>query len=232
MLRQEIYKKSPIRILEQTTQGGLGRGNIGVVASRPGEGKTACLVHFAIDALLQEKRVLHITFSEQPDHIYAWYDQVFGELARVLKIVMASDIHDEIASRRMILNFNRQSQKLDLLRERAANLSSSLNFLPDLIIIDGLNLTRAGEQGLLALKTMAAEFKAELWLSHSESEAVHTPAALPGSEQPGPAPLSILIHLESSAGTVKLRLLRDHERPCVEETHISLDPKSLLLIEA
>ena len=74
MLKKELNNKSPLRILEKTTQGGLGKGNLGVFAARRGMGKTACLVHFALDALLQGRKVLHLSFAENAEHILSWYE--------------------------------------------------------------------------------------------------------------------------------------------------------------
>ncbi len=45
MVKSELINRSPLRILEKSIQGGVGKGNIGVIASRKGVGKTACLVH-------------------------------------------------------------------------------------------------------------------------------------------------------------------------------------------
>ena len=45
MVKAELIKRSPLRVFEQSIHGGLGRGNIGVLASPKGVGKTACLVH-------------------------------------------------------------------------------------------------------------------------------------------------------------------------------------------
>ena len=53
MYRKEINEQSPLRILEQSSHGGLGRGNLGVVMARAGENKTAFLVHIALDDLLR-----------------------------------------------------------------------------------------------------------------------------------------------------------------------------------
>ena len=53
----EIISKSPIRVFEESINGGLGRGNLGVLTSRQGVGKTACLVHLAIDKILRGENI-------------------------------------------------------------------------------------------------------------------------------------------------------------------------------
>jgi len=50
MIMEDLISRSPLRILENSIHGGLGKGNIGVLASRKGVGKTACLVHIATEA--------------------------------------------------------------------------------------------------------------------------------------------------------------------------------------
>jgi hypothetical protein len=44
MHRKDLNERSPLRLLEKSIHGGLGRGNIGVVAARRGLGKSAVLV--------------------------------------------------------------------------------------------------------------------------------------------------------------------------------------------
>ena len=41
MYRKQVNEKSPLRILERSTHGGLGPGNLGVVMARAGVGKIA-----------------------------------------------------------------------------------------------------------------------------------------------------------------------------------------------
>ena len=55
MYRKELNERSPLRLLENSIHGGLGRGNLGVVVARHGVGKTAFLVGVALDDLLRSK---------------------------------------------------------------------------------------------------------------------------------------------------------------------------------
>jgi KaiC/GvpD/RAD55 family RecA-like ATPase len=86
MIKKELIQRSPIRILEKSIHGGLGKGNLGVFTARKGVGKTACLVHVAVDKLLRDQKVLHISFADDPHHIESCYNQVFNEAARAYGI--------------------------------------------------------------------------------------------------------------------------------------------------
>ena len=79
MVNTEIIQRSPIRNLEKSIHGGLGKGNIGVLASRKGVGKTACLVHIATDKLLQGKPVIHVSYASRVDYIITWYEEILKE---------------------------------------------------------------------------------------------------------------------------------------------------------
>jgi len=48
MYRKELNERNPLRLFEHSINGGLGRGNIGVVVARHGIGKTGFLVGIAL----------------------------------------------------------------------------------------------------------------------------------------------------------------------------------------
>src|SRR5882762_5387057 len=82
MYPKDVNERSPMRVFEKSMHGGLGKGNVGVVASRAGVGKTALLVQIAIDDLLRDRRVLHISHEHAVDHVRAYYDEIFHEIAQ------------------------------------------------------------------------------------------------------------------------------------------------------
>ena len=69
MYRKEVNERSPMRVFEKSMHGGLGRGNVGVVAAKTGVGKTPLLVQIALDDLMRDRRVLHISHEHAVDHV-------------------------------------------------------------------------------------------------------------------------------------------------------------------
>jgi len=59
MYTKEINERSPLRVFEKSIHGGLGKGNLGVVMSRAGVGKTALLIGIALDDLMRALWVRH-----------------------------------------------------------------------------------------------------------------------------------------------------------------------------
>ena len=81
MRRKELNERSPVRLLEASIHGGLGRGNIAAVVARHGVGKTAFLVGVALDDLMRGRKVLHVSLEEPSDRVRSFYDEIFGDLA-------------------------------------------------------------------------------------------------------------------------------------------------------
>ena len=52
MAKQELYERSPIRAFDEVANGGLKAGELGLVTSKKGLGKTSVLVQFGMDTLL------------------------------------------------------------------------------------------------------------------------------------------------------------------------------------
>ncbi|MBR1616302.1 MAG: hypothetical protein IJ673_12630, partial [Treponema sp.] len=63
MVKQDLYEKSPVRLFDAATDGGLKAGELGLVTSKKGLGKTSVLVQFGMDTLLQDKQLIHVTFD-------------------------------------------------------------------------------------------------------------------------------------------------------------------------
>jgi len=79
MIKEELLRRSPIRLLEKSIQGGLAAGEMGIVASQRGVGKTSVLVQIALDRLLQGRKVIHVSFVQHRQNVLIWYDDIFEE---------------------------------------------------------------------------------------------------------------------------------------------------------
>ena len=102
MIRKEAIHQSPLRILDRSIRGGLGKGHLGVIMAPAGVGKSACLVQIGLDALLREKPVLHVAVGHSVEHVSARYDALFDELAERVDLADRRGVRESIAHRRLI----------------------------------------------------------------------------------------------------------------------------------
>jgi hypothetical protein len=231
MLKTELIQRSPIRVLEKSIHGGLGKGNLGVFASKKGVGKTACLAHVALDSLLRGDKVLHVSFADDPHHIESWYEQVFQEMASAVKLDRVHDVRDEIIPNRLILHFRQGDRSLARVKAHIDAVTSGSGFVPAVVIVDGFPFAAAKTEDWAVWKSIASERQIEMWFS-----ATLPPDGSSIDSQGIPAPVSaakdffsVIILLNPVQEHIELKLLKDHDSTDLEKLRLKLDPRSLLI---
>ena len=233
MVKEELVKKSPLRVLEKSLHGGLGGGNIGVLASPKGVGKTACLVHIATDKLLQGQPVIHVSYSARVDYIITWYEDIFRELAKKRKLEAAVDIHDELVRNRVIMNFKQDGTRTEAVLRSVEAMIGIGRFAARAIIVDGYDFTIGTESDLARFKDFARKTGVEVWFSASLKEAagpLYGEDGMPIVLKKLAGAIDVLITLHSRGDYVELRVVKDHDHPAPGLLKLKLDPKTLLIM--
>ncbi len=231
MLKKELIEKSPIRVLEKSIHGGLGKGNLGVFAARKGVGKTACLVHVATDKLLKGEKVLHVSFADDPDHIQNWYKQVFDEFAQAYKLENAFGVYDEIIPQRLLLHFKQKDIAISEIHDRIDRFLKNTSFQPTLLIVDGFQFDQAQEEDIALWKRYVQKKEIEIWFSatlHREK------LELDDNKIPAPINrfndyLSVIIMLNPHHDYIDFELLKAHDVNDLQKLRLKLDTKTLLI---
>lgn len=232
MLKKELIERSPLRILEKSIHGGVGKGNVGVIASKKGVGKTACLVHIATDQLLQGKHVIHVSFASDTNHILSWYEDIFQEISKRRDLEHAMQIHHEIIRNRVIMNFNFSTRRIADVLARIESMINLTNFQADCVMIDGYNFPEGDVQELAEIRAFAKEHELEFWFSASVPEgdkSLVTEHVVPEILNDYMAEIAIIVMLKPDDEVIHLRLLKDHDQEYDEDLHLKLDPKILLI---
>ena len=233
MVIEELVKRNPLRIFEKSLNGGLGKGNIGVIASKKGIGKTAFLVHIAIDKLCNKKPVIHVSFSKRTDHIISWYEDIFNEISKRKNLQNALEIHEEIIHNRVIMNFNQQGIDVFRILSSLEAMITSGNFKAEVVIIDGLNIGEVGEEGLKIIKEFAQKLKLEIWISASlkKEDDVFNEKGIPYEVENVVSVIDVLLTLKYDDQKIRMDIIKNHDSIEQENSHLYLDPKTLLIAE-
>ena len=117
----EFIKVSPLKILEMSSNKGLGRGNLGVLMARAGVGKTACLIHIALDKLFQGDKLVHVSLEDGPEKVRSYYSAIFYDLLKALDIDDESGNKMLLERNRMILAYLNKSFEVNRLKENLKN---------------------------------------------------------------------------------------------------------------
>lgn len=230
MVKTELIKRSPLRILEKSIHGGVGVGNIGVIASDRGVGKTACLVHIATDKLFQDKHVIHLSFSAKTDHIIDWYETIFDEIAEKRSLEGVRDVHDELIKNRVIMNFNQDGVTLKQVINSMLALITDGHFNAEVIVIDGYNFAQGEVETIRALREFAKEHNIAMWATADIDNDLNE-RGVPKTLSPYIDEINVLIDLQNKDDHIELQLVKDHDHYVDEDLHLKLEPKTLLIVE-
>ena len=153
-------RRSPRTLLERDGHPGPGPGHLAVVMARAGVGKTAFLVGIGIDALLSGQKVLHISLERTVEKVRDWYDDLLKEMLRREKqLEHWTAIQLEIEKRRNIHTYVGRSFSADRLREALDLLRDAMDFVPNVIILDRMEMEGFDPATIKAAKALAAEIR-------------------------------------------------------------------------
>jgi hypothetical protein len=230
-VKEELIKGSPLRILEKSISGGLGRGNIGVLASRKGVGKTACLVHIAADKLLQGKPVIHVSYSSRVDYIINWYEDIFKEIAKKPRMKSALEMYDELIRNRVIMNFKQEGARTEQVLRSLEAMIVHGHFAAETVIVDGFDFGRAGADDLRSFREFAGRLGLEVWFSASlrGDEPLFDAQGIPLMIKDHMDFIDVLISLQHHGDHVHFTLVKDHDRLAPKDLRLRLDPTTLLI---
>ena len=232
MVKAELNKRSPLRIFEKSINGGVGKGNIGVLASKKGVGKTACLVHIAMDKLFRGRHVIHVSFSSKVDHITMWYEDIFKEIAKKRELENAVEVHDEIIKNRVIMNFNQEGLETERILKSISAMIEQGHFAADAVIIDGYDYSRASKEDLKAITDFASSTDLEIWTSVSlQKNEPYDENGIPVVLKDYLDDLAVIVTLQYEGDFVHIKAVKDHEKISPKEMELRLDPKTLLIAE-
>jgi len=239
MVLNELIQRSPIRIFEQSIHGGLKAGEIGIIASPNGVGKTSVLVQLALDKLLHGKKVIHVSFTpnrrfEHTNYVQLWYEDIFNEFINKKNLENAAEIKNDIVKNRVQMNFNQDGvTKEQILRSLRAMIIEG-GFKADSIIIDGFDFTNTNKESIANVKTFATEMGVSVWYSCSvKDEGVQFDKEnIPLVIAPFADLADVVIALQSKAAYVELSISKDRDSIISKSMAMKLDPKTLLILEA
>jgi len=231
MKKTELIKRSPLRVLEKSLKEGLLKGNIAVLASRKGVGKTACLVHIATDKLLQGKSVIHVSYSSRVDYIINWYEDIFKKIAKNRRLVSTMEVYDDIIKNRVIMNFNQDAARTEQVLKSIEAMIEHGKFTADTVIVDGYDFSQSFPEDLRKFREFAIRTGLEVWFSASlkGDEPLFDEQGIPHELKRFLEEISVLITLSFKDDHVRIHLVKNHNFPPPGELPLKLDPKTLLI---
>jgi len=234
MILSELIQRSPIRIFEQSIHGGLKPGEIGVIASPTGVGKTSVLVQLALDKLLQGKKVIHVSFTQHTQYVPVWYTDIFDEFISKKNLENAAEIKNELVKNRVLMNFNQDGMSKDQIIKSLRAMIIEGGFKAESVIIDGFDFSRTTKESINKVKTFATELGVSVWYSCSvkDESGQYDKENIPLVIGAFADIVDVVIMLQPKPDHIELSISKDRDSIISKSMAMKLDPKTLLILEA
>jgi len=233
MEKQELIQRSPVRVLMNSIQGGLLPGELGLIASPSGIGKTSVLVQIALDKLLQDKKIIHISFTRHTDYVLAWYENIFDEFTKKKNLSNEQEIKDDIVKNRVLMKFTQEGVSGEQILRSLKALIKDGHFNADAIIIDGFDFSAVKKDQMSMVKSFAAEMGVSLWYSCTVKgkEPYYDKRNIPLLVKDFEEFFDVIIILDPKTDHIALSVPRNREKITPENPALKLDPKTLLMLK-
>ena len=229
MLKSELILRNPLRRMGFESNDILNRGQFGAVMARAGVGKTAFLVQLALNSMLRENKVLHISLNDPVKKVSLWYKEVFNRIATQYDIPQSSQLWDSVLPHRFIMTFRVEGFSVPKLEERLTDLIEQDIFKPDVMIIDGIPFDESVGPDLTKIKTLVNEHPMHVWFTmrthrHQDPDPNGTPLQL----IPVADLFEVAIHLVPVGKQILIKALKGTESKA-DQPDLMLDPATMLI---
>ena len=233
MVKEELILRSPVRVFMNSIQGGLRPGELGLIASPSGIGKTSVLVQIALDKLLQNKKVIHISFTQHTDYVLAWYRDIFDEFIKKKNLENEKDVRDDLVRNRVLMKFTQKGLNIEQILRSLKALIRDGNFNAETVIVDGLDFYSAEDDHAAKVKSFAEEMGISFWYSCTVKgeEPYYDKRNIPLVIKNYEGLFSVITALFPKQDHINLSISRDRENYNPSGLALKLDPKTLLILE-
>jgi len=233
MLVSELIQRSSVRVFMNSIDGGLKSGELGLIASPSGIGKTSVLVQIALDKLIQGKKVIHVSFTKHTDYVLSWYENIFDEFIRKKNLESEQDVKSDIVKNRVLMKFTQGGVSSEQILRSLRAMIKDGGFEAEAIIIDGydFSLPRAGH--IEAVKAFAEEMALSVWYSCTVSgeEPFYDKSNIPNVIKDCANLFAAIIVLEPNQDHIAFTVSKGGgDNP--ESLALKLDPKTMLILES
>ncbi|OGQ95949.1 MAG: hypothetical protein A2521_02770 [Deltaproteobacteria bacterium RIFOXYD12_FULL_57_12] len=231
MLKEELVKKNPLRVLHPAQGDACPDYRMGLVIARAGLGKTAILVQIALDSIMRGQKVLHVSIGQSLEKAKAWYDDIFRHLVEGQSSEKVVALDEDVLRSRMIMTFKESSFSRPKLEERLNDLVYQNIFRPDCVVVDGLDFTAADRDSLLDLRELMVAMNVQVWfsaLSHRDDTRVSTDGIPAPCHEVGDL-FDTVILLQAEQQGIRLEIIKDTTGCASPEVALMLDPSTMMV---
>ena len=229
MLKNDLILRSPVQYLGGQSADVLADGQFGGVLARAGVGKTALMVQIALNSMLHERNVIHVSLNQPVNKTNLWYQEVFGHLSRQSGVPQTEALWESLLPHRFIMTFRAEGFSIPKMEERLTDLVEQKIFVPRLLIVDGLSFDEPLRDSLSDLKHFSRLYGMRVWFTirthrHEDPGPSGAPKQLSDVEDL----FEVAIQLAPVGEEILVKVLKGLTLP-TEHAQLVLDPTTMLV---
>jgi len=229
MQKTDLILRNPIQYLAGQSKDAIVDGQFGGVLARAGVGKTALMVQIALNSMLHDHNVLHVSLNQPVNKTNLWYREVFGHMARRSNLTQSESVWESLLPHRFIMTFRTDGFSFPKLEERMTDLLEQKIFLPRLLIVDGLSFDDPIRDPLSELKHYARLNGLRVWFSiRTHRHEDPGPGGIPKQLADVEDLFEVAIQLVPIGSEIHLKVLKGMALPS-EHAPLALDPTTMLV---
>jgi len=229
MLKKDLILRNPLSHLGFEKEDILSEGGFGAVLANAGVGKTALLVQLALNGMLRNRNVLHVSLHDPVNKVTLWYRELFQHLADRYEATQVEPLWDSLLPHRFIMTFGVDSFSVPKLEERMNDLSEQGIFTPAMMIIDGFHCDASMRPALMDLKKLAVAKGMHLWFTvHTHRKEKPGADGLRLSFLPVVDLFDVIVELQPVHADIHIKLLKG-TAASASSGDIFLDPSTMLI---
>jgi hypothetical protein len=229
MLKNDLILRNPLRLMGHENEAIVPEGGFGAVLARAGVGKTALIVQVALNSMLQQKNVLHVSLNDPVDKVKLWYKQVLSSLAHQYHVRQIKELWESIQMNRFIMTFKVEGFSVPKLEERVTDLTEQEIFNPHMVIIDGLPFDEGLRTPLEGLKDFSVNHRLHLWFTvTTHRHEAPGPDGMPVQLQSVQDLFDAVIQLQPEGKRIHIQCLKGGPETAAAADQL-LDPSTMLI---
>ena len=229
MLKNDLILHSPVQYLGGQSADVLADGQFGGVLARAGVGKTALMVQIALNSMLHERNVIHVSLNQPVNKTNLWYREVFGHLARQSNLPQPEALWESLLPHRFIMTFRAEGFSVPKMEERLTDLVEQKIFVPRLLIVDGLSFDEPLRDSLSDLKHFARLYAMRVWFTiRTHRHEDPGPSGVPKQLSDVEDLFEVAIQLVPVGEEILVKVLKGLTLPA-EHAQLVLDPTTMLV---
>lgn len=162
MNAEDVIESHPLRLLEGDKS--IPKGEVSLLLARSGVGKSAALINFALNEIIQGNHVFHFSAGMPSEKTHSYYQKIFGDYTRNYPKAQASS-WEEVYHHFTVISYLDASKMIEDLDSEIQTILSGTDVTPSLILVDGLDFPTGSAGELSRLEDVAKKYNVKLLTS-------------------------------------------------------------------